>query len=383
MSLPNRTQTGSWRDLRAAWLHLHGMYANPFALGREPTAEFVDWQELTIDVGRIYSNVGNVDGPWVIYGARGRGKTALCRVLQADCFPLQPNSKRLALLVGRDSLTRLVQACEHRVMQMDAIDLVAHVLLEACSRVEHWPVLSDQENAAEQSSQLRQACDELANACAAIHARQAAQLGDIGRFSLSTDLLHRFEELLRRGGFTSFSLLIDEVSETAQLVAALGLAPLQLMTPLLAALEYRDPAWMKAVVFVPGEWKRPLEGQYLYARDKTYSKELEWNQDDLVEMLNRRLAFSTRATSRTPSFEALCDSDLRLSIYGELVAIASGRPRCALALAEQLLEEHCAVEPAQRYIARRDLAPRGSRIGPAVSWISPALNNMCAICGIN
>lgn len=344
------SQYAAARRKRAAWLQMHGLTVNPFLPAREAESGFPDWQELTIDVGGFYSAVSNREGSCVIFGARGRGKTALCRVLEADCWPRQPAGSRLGIPFYRESFARLEQACRRRLVAMDGVDFLAAALLQLCD--EDGDTAAGPSGAGSTWSNL--ACkmrEGLRAACTGVLARPQAQAAHAA--GLCRPLLSELALLTQQAGCRSAVLLVDEVSESAATGATASLSPKLLLAPLFNALENCRHPQLKIVAFLPAEWEEPLAQEAWFALDKIYSSRLSWNAADIGEMLDRRLEFYSRATQRIASIEALCDRDLRFDVRRELAALADGRPRCALALAEDLIEQHCARDPDEMYIARK------------------------------
>lgn len=314
---------------------MHGLDANPFLAARDPSAEsadFADWQELTVDVGGLYSAVSNREGSCVIFGARGRGKSAFSRVLQADCRPEQPQSNRLGIPFGRDAFVRMAQEGRQRAGALDGADLLAAALL----------LVSE---AGMGSAALRDSCR-----------RTLGRLPDAAHEAPAAALCRRLiEEAVPAGGPLSpraLVLLVDEVAEAATDLVPAGLTPHRIVAPLFHLLANCSSPRLKVVAFLPAEWEPALAREPWFALDKVYSSHLTWDAQSLADMLDRRLAYYSRSTKRIASFDMLCETDLRTSIHKEISALAEGRPRCALALAEDLIELHCAAEHVAMQISR-------------------------------
>jgi DNA-binding winged helix-turn-helix (wHTH) protein len=332
---------------------MYGLTVNPFLASRNPASDFADWQALTVDVGGLYSAVSNRESSCVVFGARGRGKTALCRVLEADCRPYQPASNRLAIPFYAESFARLVHACRERTAALDGADFLAAALLQ----------LGDAAGGAAGDPPLRphpaltpEWCDRLRAACGDILARTAAQAREAHSAALCQRLLAELAPLGQAPDACSIVLLVDEVSESAAALAAASVAPRHLLAALFNALNNCDHPLLKVVAFLPAEWEEPLAQEPWFVLDKVYFSRLRWKEADLGAMLDRRLEFYSRGAKQASSIESLCEFDLRLNIRRDLAALADGRPRCALALAEELIEQHCAGSPGETQITKESWA---------------------------
>jgi hypothetical protein len=171
------------------------------------------------------------------------------------------------------------------------------------------------------------------------------------------DLLGRFTALLAELGFAAVYVLVDgldEIPETADnFVVAAGL-----LIPLLANLNLMtNTPYLVFKIFVPSEMEPLLlEATRKIRRDRLAVQRMELRDDDLVEILHRRLAYCS--DGGITSMDAIGSVEVRGQIEKEMVISAAENPRHLVLLGQNMLEHRCQVvnleEPQEAYLLNSD-----------------------------
>lgn len=163
------------------------------------------------------------------------------------------------------------------------------------------------------------------------------------------DQLQLFIELVGEIGFQAVYVLVDGLDELEQTAddPSSGMA---LLAPLIANLKLMNTTpGLAFKFFLPAEMQ-PFIVQISpkIRRDRLAFETVAWSEDDLLEILHRRLAVCSNFIIK--SLDAISAPELRGRVERELVRKADGNPRRLFLLANQLVQIHCA----------RDFAPESS-----------------------
>jgi hypothetical protein len=156
------------------------------------------------------------------------------------------------------------------------------------------------------------------------------------------DLLGRFAALMVDLGFGATYVLVDgvdEIAETADNFAAAA----GLLVPLLSNLNLMtNTPYLAFKIFAPSEMETLLlEETRKVRRDRLAVQRIELREDDLAEILHRRLAYCSNNV--ISSMDAISSRKLRGLIEKELTSRAEGNPRQLALLGQYMLEHRCQV----------------------------------------
>lgn len=147
-------------------------------------------------------------------------------------------------------------------------------------------------------------------------------------------------DLLRSIGFRSVYVLVDKVDESP-ITGNNAELSFQLIKPLLRDLELLQMPGSGFKFFL---WDR-LEKHYTeYARpDRVQQFTLSWNEDQITEMLSRRL--SAFSAGHVKSLSDLTNENLAAPLQHLVVTFANGSPRDMIRVCQEILSEQLRVDP--------------------------------------
>jgi hypothetical protein len=139
-------------------------------------------------------------------------------------------------------------------------------------------------------------------------------------------------------GIKAVYILVDAVDEYAQ-TAEDWETMLSFLAPLTADLRLLETPGAAFKFFLPAEPFEAFEKRDVARLDRLLSCELKWSEQDLREVLSRRLlAFNPRGID---SLGEMAEEGLKADIDRELILRANGSPRELIRLGNLLLESHC------------------------------------------
>lgn len=161
-----------------------------------------------------------------------------------------------------------------------------------------------------------------------------------------SDILDDLVDLARFAGFASIYILVDRVDEDRLTEHDVD-AALERIHPLVSNLHLLEHPGVACKFFLPDHLHDAMIARRISRIDERLpAYTLSWSDDDLAELLRRRLAFYSHpvgAISGVPAvtrFQDLCepgsDADRRL------IAAARGSPRRLIITAARLIASHCA-----------------------------------------
>ncbi|MGQ9628513.1 MAG: hypothetical protein ACUVV0_16605 [Anaerolineae bacterium] len=162
------------------------------------------------------------------------------------------------------------------------------------------------------------------------------------------DQLQSFIKLVGEIGFQAVYVLVDGLDELEQTAddPSSGMA---LLAPLIANLKLMNTTpGLAFKFFLPAEMQPFIQISPKIRRDRLAFETVVWSEDDLLEILHRRLAVCSDFIIK--SLDAISAPELRDRVERELVREAQGNPRRLIRLADLLVQIHC----------ERDFAPGSS-----------------------
>ena len=169
-------------------------------------------------------------------------------------------------------------------------------------------------------------------------------------------LTERFVALTRRLGIDAVYIIvnrIDELSQTAGKIESMVelLEPIVTSIPLLETVDFK--------FFLPSELNRAFLrhlGTDRYRIDRFPPKEVKWDEEDLREVLVRRLEAASDDKRRISSFvDLVLPSDSRLDIDAQLVKYAYHSPRDLVRIGKRILSEHCKMPTTEVFISEEEV----------------------------
>jgi len=171
------------------------------------------------------------------------------------------------------------------------------------------------------------------------------------------DLLGRFTALMAELGFGAVYVLVDGVDEIPE-TSDNFIAAASLIIPLLANLNLMtNTPYLAFKIFVPSEMEPLLlEATGKVRRDRLAVQRIELHEDDLAEILHRRLAYCSDGV--ISSMDAISSVEMRGQMGGEMAFYAEGNPRHLVLLGQFMLEHRCRVaatdESHETYLLDKD-----------------------------
>lgn len=313
------------------WLAAMGLRGNPFA--HRNAEQEPDLPDYFVDVDR-FDELLVTAAPCVVFAARGCGKTAQRRMLAAQCRPEWTDTGRLAVHYTYDGFQQALRAAGDDPARMRT-DHHAAAILHCALDALREAVRCDHRLAA-----LLQRPD-LAFRLQALTAHDAS----------STVELDAFTGLLADCGLGPLVVLVDGLDEFP-LLAGDPARMADFLAPLLGTLPFIERPGMAFKFFLPQEAEAELRRRPWFRPDRLRIFSITWNRERLQEMLGQRLAhFSAEGGRVYTRLGQLCQTDLAGCIDAELVSLAGGLPRAALALADMLLRGHCRTAAEDELIA--------------------------------
>lgn len=177
------------------------------------------------------------------------------------------------------------------------------------------------------------------------------------------DHLARLAILVRELGIQATYILVDGVDEFTE-AAGDPQQAYRVMRPLLTTLRLMDSTpYLALKYFLPDQIEPYLLNDPAFRHDRGFIIErLRWTEDDLVQILRRRLAelrINTQQERLKTGFEDLCVPELRGFVEAELVRQAQSNPRHLMLLCGLMVTAHCASDeqpqPDPYQLNRQDL----------------------------
>jgi hypothetical protein len=162
------------------------------------------------------------------------------------------------------------------------------------------------------------------------------------------DWLKELLRLVQAAGYASVYVLIDGVDETAR-TQRNAAAAAAILSPLLDAPGVLQECGFAFKFFLPDSIEAALHEQAIGRLDRLPHYRLKWSEDELLDMLSKRLTSyslisETSQTGYVNQFSDLCASpgpDVSENTDLLLVRAAQDSPRRLIDLARQVVEQHC------------------------------------------
>ncbi|QTA83766.1 Uncharacterized protein dnl_61810 [Desulfonema limicola] len=341
------------------WLEAYGFTGNPFA-SREASKEN-HLNEYFVAPPYFDEVLGDASSPQttLIFAPRGGGKTAQRAMVDYHCKPKQTHENILSItytdftpvveMVKKDLLQITARNHVDEILKRTIVSL-CHYLTEIPSVIDCFHKMPDVDKlylqwfistyadylTPRQVSKLnKEKINFLINDDEKIPANIAKYLQSKVNMP-PADLLRDLSELLYALNFDAVYVLVDSVDEF-DLTADDPCAAITLIEPLLADLTVMDLPKVAFKFFLPAELEKLIQSRPAIRQDRLIFRRIEWTDDVLLELLQRRL----EAFSKHSSLDALCVPELRGRIEKEMIKIADGSPRSLIRLGTLLLSEHC------------------------------------------
>jgi len=361
-----------------SWLDQLGLWGNPFAVWNAERE--TNLPGYFVDVGQ-FDELLRWTEPCVLFAGRGCGKTAQRQMLVAQCRPARPDSARLAVSYAYTGFEQAYMAADNDVMRLRPHHHVAALLRQSLvalvdaargdSRLES--VLQRADVAARLTAYATRYAPHLAFIASgartpASHSPVAdgpAPIAETSSLTVETqtawapvldklsasEQLAGFVALAKACGLDSAVILTDGLDEFP-LTAADPHQLAAFLAPLLGTLALIECPGVAFKFFLPSEMEPVLRGQPWFRPDRLRVLHIAWDDEALRALISQRLAFFSKSGGRTYSqLGELCSAELGDRVDRELVRLAGGQPRSALALADMLLRRHCFPANPPRLIA--------------------------------
>ncbi|MGC8781151.1 MAG: winged helix-turn-helix domain-containing protein [Anaerolineae bacterium] len=326
------------------WLSARGLRADPFAcLNAEHEA---DLPYYFVDVER-FDELLEATEPCVVFAARGCGKTAQRRMLAAQCRPERTDGPRLAAHYTYDGFQQALTSAGDDPTRVRTDHHVAAILGQALGALrkarQSDPHLDSLLQRPDLAFRLQALAAPLPPQPASLPVPTMPSSSDGPSPSEQLDAL---VQLLADCGLGPLVILVDGLDEfptTAGDPARIT----DFLAPLLGTLPLIERPGLAFKFFLPQEVEAELRRRPWFRTDRLRLFHVVWDDRKLQEMLGQRLVhFSVAGNRPYTRLGQLCQSELAGRIDAELVSLAGGLPRAALALADLLLRTHCrAAEP--------------------------------------
>ncbi len=330
--------TDLYRTSLSHWLQSHGLRDNPFVgqnAEREP-----DLPDYFVDVER-FDELLSLTEPCVVFASRGCGKTAQRRMLAAQCRPERQDSRRLAVHYTYAGFERVLAEISNDLTQLRPIHHVTAILRQALAALK---------DAARHDSGLEAMTQrpDIAFRLGAYQARYApgsAPVAVAGGFLsfdylAASDLLTEFARLIADCGLATLVILLDGLDEFPPM-AGDPVRMAAFLAPLLGTLPLIECPGVAFKFFLPQEAEAQMRLCPWFRPDRLHIFRITWTDDKLRGLISQRLTFFSSSGRTYTQLGQLCRPELSHRIDKELVALAEGLPRAALALADLLLRTHC------------------------------------------
>lgn len=310
-------------DRQAAWLNAIGLRGNPFAQNTADDEPDLSRYFITPDGVHLPSLI-DPKHPNVVLGQGGVGKTALRRMVAANCFPARRDSTTLVLECGRHELEGLIELADDRIDRIQSIHVVQTLARLGWRRITQLT-----------TDRVLQLPDTLID--------QLHWLEVLTPSQPLSKWLSTFETLAAAAGMKRLLFQIDQVDELSSVQQQPDKA-LPLLSPLFS-LELRETRGAAFNYYLPRNFETLLtDNTKLFRLDRCSVAYINWTDSALKRLLQQRLkSFSKDPIARLISLGQVCEGrdDFARMIDSELAALAAGNPRAALWLANLLIEFHC------------------------------------------
>jgi hypothetical protein len=329
------------------WLDQRGLLRNPFEswnADRDP-----DLPGYFVDIGQ-FDELLRQSKPCIVFAQRGCGKTAQRQMLASQCRPLKSDSSQLAVLYTYAGFEQALAAATNNPAQVEPIDHV-NVLLRLG--------LTALEREAERDPRVQAALAQPGIAVRRVaylvrfapHLVADLAVGATNRLEglSSSELLEGFGDLIKAAGLNLAVVLVDGLDEFP-LTASHPSQLVALLAPLLGTLSLIECSGLAFKFFLPQEIEAALRNYRWFRPTRLDIFHIAWTPPYLRKLISQRLTYFSKKGDRAyTQIGQLCEDDLAKMIDRELVGLASGLPRAALALADLLLRLHCSqVRPPER-----------------------------------
>lgn len=327
-------------DIRLSrWLSARGLRGNPFA--SQNAEQEPDLPYYFVDVERFDELLAAAQ-PCVVFAARGCGKTAQRRMLAAQCRPERTDAPCLAVHYGYDGFRHALQLADDALSRLRPDHHVAAILRQGLAALQEAMRCDEQLKNDLQRRDRALLLTELRRGYAsepfppgALAAPAPADGPD------PLEHLPAFLALLADCGLGPLVILVDGLDEFPPMAG--DPAPIaDFLAPLLGTLPLIERRELAFKFFLPQEVEEELRRRPWFRADRLRLFHVAWSERTLQAMLGQRLAHFSAGGSRVyTQLGQLCRPELAGRLDAELVSLAGGLPRAALALADLLLRTHC------------------------------------------
>jgi len=382
--MSSTTSSRQQPDVLNKWLARHGFTANPFAV-REAGRE-VRLSEYFLEGPYYRDMLGAADNPCTcfVFAARGCGKSA-CRVMiQNSCRPTDRGSSILAvpyvdfhhvLAEVRNDLSQVTLDHHLRAILSVGLTILFREFLESPESFFQLPrkrrsvlrgLIEEHASRLLHPTFLSDCLREWGKEAEADNLEKLADQGPLSEVlaTASEPLFHRFLHplfstsskpsvkemplvehwrafvgLVQRMGLQAVYVLLDGLDEFFETSIDPPNAVTTLLLPLISDLPLMEMPSVAFKFFLPAEVVDALREKSPLRFDRLPRYHLQWEQDDLLQILRYRL--ETFSGGRVSSLDALSNVDVAGRLDQELVRWAYGSPRTLLMLGDILFTVHC------------------------------------------
>lgn len=322
------------------WLTRRGFRADPF---QYTNAEF----EVSTLPG-YYIDLGTLDlllesrEPYIIYAAKGCGKTAQRQILASMCRPADPHSKQLAVHYTYDGFERTLALADGQIERVRGAQHIEAILqagvFSLAQALDSDPAASEALHKADTRGKWQNYLERYAPD--GLEPGVEEKVEKSFRRQTPSQILRGFSELVSKAGFDRGIVFVDGLDEFPETDGKPQQAA-HFLEHLLGTLPIVETPGLAFRFFLPADLETVLKGQDWYRQDRLEISYIHWDTERLTKLIQQRLTFFSQ--ERRPPYDSLtqlCDSQLAPVIHQELLNAAGWQPRAVLQTASQLIREH-------------------------------------------